>query len=350
MGINPEGPSDNESGSSLSRRRALQVLGAAAVAIPAGWAGFHFTRRPEAPRGPTPIKLAWSAGSVCLGPVAMAVQDGIFAKHNLSVELVNFAGATDVLLEAISTGKADAGVGMILRWLKPLEQGFSVKLVAGTHGGCSRLLGSRKAGVVDLKSLRGKTIAVSDVSGAARNAFSILLSKNGVDPNKEVQWLPFPAPMLGLAVQKGQAHAVADNDPNLYIIQKHADGDLVEILSNLSAPWQHRVCCVLGVGDHLLRNNRPAATALAAGLMEAAAVAVEHPEKVAAAYSPYAKVSEADFVTMLRTQTHQHHPSGTDFKGEIAQYAGELKDAGVFKSTTNPDEFANRVYVNVLNA
>jgi NitT/TauT family transport system substrate-binding protein len=350
MGEYPEDQPARENATSLSRRRALQVLGAAAVAIPAGWAGYHFSRRPEQTHGPVPIKLAWNAGSVCLGPVAMAVKDGIFAKHNLSVELVNFSGATDVLLEAISTGKADAGVGMILRWLKPLEQGFAVKLVAGTHGGCSRLLGSKKAGVTDLSSLRGKTIAVSDVSGAARNAFSILLSGNGVDPNKEVQWLPFPAPMLGLAVQKGQAQAVADNDPNLFIIQKNAGGDLVDILSNLSAPWEHRVCCVLGVGDHLLQHNRPAASALAAGLMEAASIAAQRPEQVADAYAQFAKVSKADFVTMLRSQTHHHHPSGTDFKQEIALYAGELREAGVFKPTTNPDEFANRVYANVLSA
>ena len=34
-----------------------------------------------------------------------------------------------MLLEAIATGKADAGVGMALRWLKALEQGFAVKPV-----------------------------------------------------------------------------------------------------------------------------------------------------------------------------------------------------------------------------
>ncbi len=29
---------------------------------------------------------------------------------------------------------------MALRWLKALEQGFDVKLTAGTHGGCLNLL------------------------------------------------------------------------------------------------------------------------------------------------------------------------------------------------------------------
>ena len=89
------------------------------------------------------IKIAWNTGAVCSAPVGYAIEKGVFAKHGIAGETVNFAGSTEQLLEAIATGKADAGVGMALRWLKPLEQGFDVKLVAGTHGGCIRLITSR---------------------------------------------------------------------------------------------------------------------------------------------------------------------------------------------------------------
>lgn len=89
---------------------------------------------------PYKIKLAINKSAVCLAPVAVAEQQKIFSKYNLDVEFVNFGNSTDVLLEAIATGKADAGVGMALRWLKALEQGFDVKLTAGTHGGCLNLL------------------------------------------------------------------------------------------------------------------------------------------------------------------------------------------------------------------
>ena len=42
----------------------------------------------------------------------VAEQRGFFAKRNIKVENVNFAGAADQLLEALASGKADAGVGM----------------------------------------------------------------------------------------------------------------------------------------------------------------------------------------------------------------------------------------------
>ena len=79
--------------------------------------------------------------AICTVGVAVALEKGYFARHNLDVELVNFGGSTDQLLEAIATGKADACVGMALRWLKPLEGGFDVKIAAGIHGGYMRLFG-----------------------------------------------------------------------------------------------------------------------------------------------------------------------------------------------------------------
>lgn len=60
---------------------------------------------------------------VCLAPVPVAIDHGFFQKQNLDVELVNYGGSTDQLLEAIATGKSDAGLGMALRWLEPLSRG-----------------------------------------------------------------------------------------------------------------------------------------------------------------------------------------------------------------------------------
>ena len=61
------------------------------------------------------LKLTWNATAICTVGVAVAQDKGYLARHNLDVELINFGGSTDQLLEAIATAKADAGVGMALR-------------------------------------------------------------------------------------------------------------------------------------------------------------------------------------------------------------------------------------------
>ena len=138
--------------------------------------------------------------------------------------LINYSGSTDQLLETLATGKADAAVGMALRWLKPLEQGFDVKIVASTHGGCLRLLAPTSSDIKTLTDLKGKIIAVSDMNSPGKNFFSIRLKKAGLDPNADVEFKQFPGPLLRVSVEKGEAHALADNDPITFLFQK--DGKL----------------------------------------------------------------------------------------------------------------------------
>ena len=51
---------------------------------------------------------------------------------------------------------------------------------------------------------------------------------------------------------------------------------------------------------------------------------------------------------MLRSHTHHHHPVDGALKQEISLYAQELKQAAVFKQSTDPAQFADRVCVDIL--
>jgi NitT/TauT family transport system substrate-binding protein len=110
-----------------SRRRLLRTAGIVGALAPLGflgqrvWAGSRIAPLPAefanpaichaaattiAPEGaPREVKLTWNANAICTVGVPVADQRGIFAKHNLKVELINFGGSTDQLLEAIATGK-----------------------------------------------------------------------------------------------------------------------------------------------------------------------------------------------------------------------------------------------------
>src|SRR5205085_7419182 len=115
-----------------------------------------------------------------------------------------FFQAEDGIRDLTVTGVQTCALPISLRWLKPLEQGFDVRITAGVHGGCIRLLGSKAAGITSLESLRGKTIAISDQASPAKNFSSIVLAKNGIDPVKDVEWRQYPLDLLALAVEKGE--------------------------------------------------------------------------------------------------------------------------------------------------
>jgi sulfonate transport system substrate-binding protein len=352
----------------VSRRKMLRLAGAFGVAAPiamlgtaralttmksaafpdenlicrAAMGGEGLSGRPRA------LTLAWNATSICTTAAPVAKERGVFAKHNLDVDFINFGGSTEQLLEAIATGKADAGLGMALRWLKPLEQGFDVRITAGVHGGCIRLLGSKAADINGLESLRGKTIAISDQASPAKNFCSIVFAKNGIDPVKDIDWRQYPADLLALAVEKGEAQALTDNDPRTYLWRK--SGKFNEVLTNLSGEFADRVCCVLAIRGSLIRAEPDTARALTRSVLEAGDLVAHHPADAAAVYAAYGgKGPLDDLAAMLASHTHHNHPIGAALRRQIALYADELKQVNVLKRSTDPAKFADRVYANVLS-
>ena len=319
-------------------RRTLIASATAALAVPR-----TFTRAASS----GPLKLTFNAAAVCTSAAPVAIEKGFFKKHGLDVELTNYAGSTDQLLEALATGKADAGIGMALRWLKPLEQGFDVKITAGIHGGCIRLVAPKGSGLTTVAALKGKTIGVGDLAGPGRNFFAIILKKQGLDPERDVQWRQYPADLLGVALQKGEIQAAADYDPNIWLIKQR--DDLEEIYSNLSGDYAHRVCCILGVRGSLVRNDPATAKALTTALLEAGQWVSENPAEAAAVFAPYGKASVTDLTNMLKSHTHHHHPTGGDLKQEITTYAEDLKLVEVLRPNTDPAKFADRIYADVLS-
>jgi NitT/TauT family transport system substrate-binding protein len=339
---------DDTSPASLSRRAWLRKTAWAAGATALGGASLSLSSSLAFAEGPlTPLKLSWNAGAICTAPVPVAVKQGFFRQRGLQVELINFAGSTDQLLEAIATGKSDAGVGMALRWIKPLEQGFDVKLTAGIHGGCMRLLATRASGIVDLPGLKGHTIGVSDMASPTKNFFAITLKKLGVDPDSEVQWRQYPANLLGEALKKGEVQAIADGDPIIWSIRE--SDHLVEVSNNLCGEYQNRVCCVLGVRGTLVRKDRATAQALTQALLDATEWTANHPADAAAIFAEHAPQADVGQLTaMLKSHTDHHHPVGDAFKKEIALYADDLKTVGVLNNGTDSTHFANRVFADVL--
>jgi NitT/TauT family transport system substrate-binding protein len=367
-----QGPMSNDNkhgGSRLDRRHLLQAGLAAAFAAPLGAIGAQaFAPRAVAPGidlsefplcrtasdapvltgVPRKLKLSWNAGAVCLAPLPVAIEHGFFQKQNLDVELVNYSGSTDQLLEAIATGKSDAGLGMALRWLKPLEQGFDVKIAAGTHGGCMRVLSRADSGVAKLADLKGKIVAVGDLAGPDKNFFSIQLAKLGIDPNKDVDWRAYPGNLLDVAVQKGEVQAFLSSDPLAYLWLK--DAQYKEVASNLDGDYRDKSCCIVGLRGSLVREEPQVARALTQALLDAAMFTSQNPSVAAKSFQPYAPkaASLADIEGMVRYHTHHHHPTGEVLKRELKAYADDLKSVQVFKQSTDTAKFAERIYVDVF--
>jgi len=331
---------------SWSRRDVLRA-GAAATIVGAG-STLLAPKAWSAP--PRKLTFAWSSVAFCLSPVVVAQERGFFEKNGLDVELLNWGGATDQLLEALSTGKADIGVGLIHRWLKPLEAGFDVKIVGSAHGGCLRMVGVNQAGVKDINSLKGKVIGVSDQNSPAKNFFAIHLTKKGFNLEKDVEWRVYPADLLDVAVKKGEIQAIADGDPNIYLIEKRNKGVFTEIGNNSTGEYKDKICCILGARGELVRNDRPTTAAVVRSIVQASEYVAENPNESAKIYAKYSpKVPIEDLRALLSSLTYHNHPNGKPLRDEVEFFARDFHSAGVLKKTTDPTRLANFVTTDVLS-
>src|SRR5712692_347307 len=346
----PMSRNEKQDNALLDRRTLLRAGAAAAFAAPLGVIGAQaFPFRSATPNidlselpicktsseaapltgAPRKLKLSWNAGAVCLAPLPVAIDHGFFQKQNLDVELVNYSGSTDQLL-------------------KPLEQGFDVKIAAGTHGGCMRVLSRTDSGVDKLADLKGKIVAVGDLAGPDKNFFSIQLAKQGIDPNKDVDWRAYPGNLLQLAVEKREVQAFLASDPIAYLWLK--DSAYKEVASNLGGGGGGNGGGGVGLRGSLVREEPQVARAITQALLDAAMFTLQNPDKAAASFQPYAPktASLQDLQAMVRYHTHHHHPVGAVLKQELKAYADDLKLVSVFKPSTDTAKFAERIYVDVF--
>ncbi|NOG70280.1 ABC transporter substrate-binding protein [Roseicella sp. DB1501] len=352
-----------------SRRALLRAAGTAALALPAGAMAPQATtpeldallRDPRAicrtagtaggafaaPGPRRRLKLSFNANAICTVGASVAVQRGFFERNNLDVELVNFGGSTDQLLEAIATGKSDAGIGMALRWLKPLEQGFDVRITTAIHGGCMRLFAPKGSGIESVADLRGKVLGVTDMGAPDKNFFGILAARRGVDPVKDIAYRVFPGDLLGEALKRGEVQAITLGDPMAWILRER--DDLHEVANNLSGDYADRTCCILGIRGSLLRQDQAAARAVTGALLEAQDWVHAHPDEAAEIFLPNARnTSAAQLAAMLRSHTHGDHPHGAVLRDQLAAYIEELKLVQVIRPNTNPQRLAGRIAADVL--
>lgn len=184
------------------------------------------------------------------------------------------------------------------------------------------------------------------MASPTKNFFEITLKKLGIDPDTEVQWRQYPAPLVGEALKNGEVQAIADGDPTIWTLRE--SDHLVEVSNNLCGEYQNRVCCVLGVRGTLVRKDRATAQALTQALLDATEWTANHPADAAAIFSAHASQADVGQLTAMLKSHTVHHPVGDALKQEIALYADDLKTVGVLNSSTDSSRFASRVFANVL--
>jgi NitT/TauT family transport system substrate-binding protein len=159
------------------------------------------------------------SGSWSTLPYIVAGERGFFEKEGLKVRLITFRG-TNLMLTALLAGELDYAT--ILPFLTGASaRGLPVKILGSVTKSSSYVIISRPE-VDGIKSLRGKKLGINSFGSSADYAAYAVLSRSGLDPNKDLTILPIGggSPERFAALTSGSVDATVVTSPSEYAAEK----------------------------------------------------------------------------------------------------------------------------------
>jgi ABC-type nitrate/sulfonate/bicarbonate transport system substrate-binding protein len=157
------------------------------------------------------IRISVSGGyNMIFLPAGVAQHRGFFKDEGLDAEIVVMGAAPSIA--ALSNGDIDFTLltGTVIR---AAIRGLPVRLVAGLMTSSPHVLLARPE-IKSIKELSGKKIGLAGFGDATQVLARIILARNGVDPDKEVQFVPLgPDSGRFAALQQKLADAVVTSPP-----------------------------------------------------------------------------------------------------------------------------------------
>jgi sulfonate transport system substrate-binding protein len=149
-------------------------------------------------------------------PITIAERQGYFKDEGLNIKISDFAGGA-VALRAAVGGSADVVSGAYEHTisLQSKKQYFQAFVAQGRLPQIAFGIASAKAGSIkSFKDLKGLKVGVSAPGSSTHNLVKQLLTKGGLDPNKDVAVIGVGLGATAInALKSGQIDAISNTDP-----------------------------------------------------------------------------------------------------------------------------------------
>lgn len=280
------------------KRLTIAAVGAAAALLLAGCSG-------GSPSGSTSSTAAAggdgvrniSVGVISIAPsaaVQLGIDEGIFAKHKLKVELQSGQGGA-AMLPAVSTGTMNFSVGNPLSVLLAKNKGLDMKIVSGysnslpTGDDINGVVAKAGSGITSAKDLAGKNVAVNTINAQGDLTIKEVVSQQGGDPNA-VKFLELPFQDMAAQLAQGNADAVWVPEP--FLSKLLSEGNKLVTYNNQAAIPGLPTLVTFTSGNYAQQNPQVVADFKAA-MTETLSLAQSNPDKVRALLPAFMKMPEA---------------------------------------------------------
>jgi NitT/TauT family transport system substrate-binding protein len=291
-------------------------------------------------------------GSICGSPLSVASINGYYADEGLNVDLVS-GTSFETIRSYLAAGKMPV-INGDFQFFPSIYQGIDVKLIAGIHEGCIKILVPNDSPIQTIADLRGKRVAVDEIGGTPMAVASVAAGAAGImDPQNEIQWLPFPGDQEVQAVETGKADAVAAWDPIATMAEE--SGNYRTLLDIATDPlFAGRNCCFLFASGKLLKEDPKVVAGMLRAISKAIKFEGDNPDEAARLLVENKKVATNDAGLVSRLlqsfnfEGHHSQAANASARDDAIYFAQKLTEIGYLPTDLDVEKFIDDMYVDVF--
>jgi NitT/TauT family transport system substrate-binding protein len=233
----------------------------------------------------------------------------------------------------LAAGTLDLTVGVALQFIREMDAGAPITVLAGVHPGCFELFAHEP--VRSVGDLKGKRVARKDVVGwAPQDLLSLMAAYVGLDPARDIEWVVTPAisPMEAFVAHDVDAFIAGPPEP-----QELRDRGIGRVILNTATdrPWSHYFCCVLGANTEFVRANPIATKRAVRAILKATDMCAADPQRAATRLVEGGFTKRYDYALEALRDVPYAKWREYDPEDALRFYALRLHELGFIKSSPN---------------
>jgi NitT/TauT family transport system substrate-binding protein len=304
-----------------SRRK---FLGSVTGAATAGLVGLPPERvAAEPPPETTTLRLD-RFPSICLAPQFVA--DGLLRTEGFTdVQYVSGTGLGDY-----ASGKLHFGMEYSPPVIVAVDAGEPLLMLGGIHVGCLELFGT--ACVQSIRDLKGKRVAVRNLTGGHYLFISAMAAHVGIDPKKDIDWVVLPPTEAKQQLADGTVDAYLGFPPDPQELRAKNVGHVI-VNGNVDRPWSQYFCCMLVANREFARQHPVATKRALRALLKATDLCASDPERVADLLVAKGYTTQRDYALRALKAIPYNRWRQYNAEDTVRFYALRLHETGMIKST-----------------
>ncbi len=289
------------------------------------------------------LKIAYN-NSLCEAPIQMGVEKGFFEQEGIKFEMVKVDAAH--MPEAIGSGQIDAGFGLLGKYLQPVDNGLDIKITAGIHTGCIKVLVPQDSDIKSVADLKGKKVGTTGLGAAAptiitrRSLYHAGL--NAAPDNCDVEFVVYSGSDLAQALANGAVDAIANGDPQASIAEK--EYNLRPIIDTATDDeYKDEYCCISFVTGKLAQEHPELADKFTTAIMKASQWVEENKDETAKIQVEKEWVSGDPEFNASVLKNYSYKPSVNGGYEALKVTVPDLQAIGLINKDRDPEEFIDSI-------